>query len=87
MQRRVRWAIPSPEQAIHFHQLSVRRGLGQEGRAPPFDALLDGCDGCEGVEAQLEVKLAAAEVVNNADLVTAGRQVQGGGPATVAVAA
>lgn len=51
-----------------------------------LDTVVDGSDGGEGVEAQLQIKLAAAQVVHNAHLVPASRQVQGGGPTAVAIA-
>jgi hypothetical protein len=44
-------------------------------------------DGRERVEAEGEVELAAAEVVDDGDGVAARREVEGGGPAAVAVAA
>jgi len=51
------------------------------------NAVVDRGDWGEGVQAQRQVKLAAAEVVHDRDVVAARGQVQRGGPAAVAVAA
>ena len=53
----------------------------------PLHAFVDGRNGRERVEAELQVKVAAAEVVHDAHLVTARRKVQRGRPATIAVTA
>lgn len=50
-------------------------------------ALVDAGDGRERVEPQLQVKVAAAQVVHYAHLVPTRAEVQGRGPAAVAVAA
>jgi hypothetical protein len=55
--------------------------------AVPAHALVRGSDGREGVQAQLQVPGAAGEVVQDGHLVAAGGEVEGGGPAAVAVAA
>jgi len=54
---------------------------------PRAHALVERRDGRERVEPQGQVKLAAAQIVDDADLVPARREVEGGGPAAVAVAA
>jgi hypothetical protein len=54
---------------------------------PGAHAVVDGRDGRERVQPEREVKLPAAEVVDERDLVTARREVEGRGPAAVAVAA
>lgn len=66
---------------LHARARPARRGRSLA------HAVVDGGDGRERVEAQGEVELAAAEVVDDRHLVTARRQVQRGRPAAVAVAA
>jgi hypothetical protein len=52
---------------------------------PCAHAVVDAGDGGERVQAQRQVKLAPAQVVHDAHLVAASRQVQRSGPAAVAV--
>mmetsp|Transcript_4627 Transcript_4627/g.19072 ORF Transcript_4627/g.19072 Transcript_4627/m.19072 type:complete len:343 (-) Transcript_4627:35-1063(-) len=54
---------------------------------PDADALVDALDRGERVESELVVEGAAAHVVDDGDLVAAVGEVEGGGPAAVAVAA
>ncbi|MNS99371.1 hypothetical protein D3C72_1337720 [compost metagenome] len=55
--------------------------------APCGDALAHGADGGQGLNLQLVVDVAAAEVVDDQNLPAPRRQVQGRGPAAEAVAA
>ena len=53
----------------------------------PLDARVDGRDGRQRVQAQLQVKRAPAQVVHDADLIPPRAQVQRGRPAAVPVPA
>jgi hypothetical protein len=46
---------------------------------------MDGCNGGQCLQAQLQVKVPPAQVVHNADVVAASREVQRSGPAAVPV--
>ena len=83
---------PGPVHRTHFQgtrmspaRQGVSRAEGSQG--PPFHALVGRGDGCEGVEAQLQVEGAAAEVVHDADRVAACRQVQRRRPPAIPVPA
>lgn len=50
------------------------------------NTVVDGSNRGQRIQTQLEVEVATAQVVNNADLVPTGRQVQSCGPSAVAIA-
>lgn len=67
--------------------LHINTHTPQRGPPPSLaHAVVDGGDGREGIQAQSQVKLAAAQVVHDAHVVAARGQMEGGRPATVAVA-
>ena len=70
------------------HILNGKAISSEQGPKPvPLDAGVDGGDGGEGVEAELEVILAAHQVVEDANLIPPRAQVQRRRPAAVPVPA
>lgn len=48
---------------------------------------MDGRNGCQSIQAQLQVVVAADQIVHDAHIVPTSRKVQGSGPAAVAITA